>query len=254
MELGLNGKVALVTGAGSQTGFGKGIALALVKEGCDLIVNDTKLEGAEQTAVEIRQLGRKAVAVKADVTNLADVENMVRVALGRFGRIDILVNNAGIGTPPKPFAESTEAEWALGVNVNLIGVMNCTRAVLPHMLSRKSGKIVSMSSIAGLSATPSGAIYGAVKAGIVNFTASLAMEVYSSGINVNCIAPGLGATGFHQAAGFSEDYIKNRDRMAADGKTTTPQDIGNAVAFLVSDAAVRITGHCLVVAGGLMAR
>ncbi len=249
MELGLNGKVALVTGAGSQTGFGKGIALALAREGCDIIVNDIALAGAEQTAAEVRKLGRRATAIRASVSDLAEVEGMVKQAMEHFGRIDILVNNAGVGTPPKPFVQSTPAEWDLGIDINLKGVMNCTKAVLPQMIARKSGKIVSMSSIAGLSGTPQGTIYGAAKAGVVNFTAGLAREVADVGINVNCIAPGLGATGFHSASGFSPEYIKDRDRMAAAGKTTTPQDIGNAVAFLVSDVSAKITGQCLVVAG-----
>jgi len=251
MDLGLSGKVALVTGAGSPTGFGRGIALALAKEGCDVIINDIALDGAEQTAAEVRKLGRRAMAIRASVTDLTEVEDMVKTALERFGRIDILVNNAGAGTPPKPFVESTPSEWNLGIDINLKGVMNCTKAVLPQMIARRSGKIVSMSSIAGLSGTPQGTIYGAAKAGVVNFTAGLAREVADAGINVNCIAPGLGATGFHAASGFSAEYIKDRDRMAAAGKTTTPQDIGNAVAFLVSDVSLKVTGQCLVVAGAM---
>ena len=251
MDLGLKGKVALVTGAGSQIGFGKGIVLTLAKEGCDIIVGDIDLKGAEQTAAEVKALGRKAIALKADVTSSAEVNDMVKAALAQFGRIDILVNNAGIGTPPKPFVESTEAEWDLGININLRAVMNCTKAVLPHMISRKSGKIVSMSSVAGLAGTPTGTIYGAAKAGVVNFTAGLALEVAESGINVNCIAPGLGATGFHPASGFPPEYIENVKKMAAAGKTTTPEEIGNTVAFLVSDVSKRITGQCLRVSGTL---
>jgi len=251
MDLGLKGKVALVTGAGRQIGFGKGIALALAKEGCDIIVGDIDLKGAEQTAAEVKALGRKSIALKADVTSSAEVNDMVKAALAQFGRIDILVNNAGVGTPPKPFVESTEAEWDLGININLSAVMNCTKAVLPHMISRKSGKIVSMSSVAGLAGTPTGTIYGAAKAGVVNFTAGLALEVAESGINVNCIAPGLGATGFHPASGFPPAYIENVKKMAAAGKTTTPEEIGNTVAFLVSDVSKRIVGQCLRVSGTL---
>jgi len=121
MYLGLKGKVALITGAGSQTGFGKGIALTLAKEGCDIIVSDIDLKGAEQTAAAVKALGHKAMTVKADVTNRAEVDNMVKAALKEFGKIDILVNNAGVGTPPKPFVDSTEEEWDLGINVNLRG-------------------------------------------------------------------------------------------------------------------------------------
>jgi len=249
LELGLQDKVALVTGAGSQIGFGKGIVLTLAKEGCDIIAADIDLKGAEQTAAEIRALGRKAIAVKADVTSSAEVNDMVKEALSEFGKIDILVNNAGVGTPPKVFVESTEEEWDLGININLRGVMNCTKAVLPQMISRKSGKIVNMSSIAGLGGTRTGTIYGAAKAGVVNFTAGLAQEVAEFGINVNCIAPGLGSTGFHPASGFPPEYLEMVKKMAAEGKTTTPQDIGNAVAFLVSDVSIRIMGQCLRVSG-----
>jgi NAD(P)-dependent dehydrogenase (short-subunit alcohol dehydrogenase family) len=251
MELGLKDKVALITGAGSQIGFGKGIAMTLAREGCDIIVGDIDLKGAEQTANELRALGRKAIALKADVTSSTEVNEMVKAALAEFGRIDILVNNAGVGTPPKPFVESNEAEWDLGININLRGVMNCTKAVLPHMISRQSGKIVSMASIAGLAGTRTGTIYGAAKAGVVNFTAGLALEVAELGINVNCIAPGLGATSFHPASGFPPEYIENVKKMAAEGKTTTPEDIGNAVAFLVSDVSIRIVGQCLRVSGTL---
>ena len=174
---------------------------------------------------------------------------MVKAALEQFSRIDILINNAGVGTPPKEFVESTEDEWDLGININLRGMMNCTKAVLPHMISNKSGKIVSVSSIAGLGGTPTGTIYGAAKAGVVNFTAGLAKEVYESGINVNCVAPGLGQTGFHPSSGFSAEYLEMIKKMAAEGKTTTPEDMGNAIAFLVSDVSIRITGQCVRVSG-----
>jgi 3-oxoacyl-[acyl-carrier protein] reductase len=249
MDRGLKDKVALVTGAGSQIGFGKGIAMTLAKEGCDIIIADIDLKGAEQTAAEVKALGRKAIALKADVTKSTEVNDMVEAAMEQFGRIDILVNNAGVGTPPKEFVESTEDEWDLGININLRGVMNCTKAVLPHMISRKSGKIINMSSIAGLGGTRTGTIYGAAKAGVVNFTAGLALEVADSGINVNCIAPGLGRTGFHPASGFPPEYLEMIKKMEEAGKTTTPQDIGNAAAFLVSDVSIRITGQCLRVSG-----
>jgi len=249
VELGLQDKVALVTGAGSQIGFGKGIALTLAKEGCDIIAADIDLKGAEQTAADVRALGRKAIALKADITSSTEVNDMVKEALEQFGKIDILVNNAGVGTPPKVFVESTEEEWDLGININLRGVMNCTKAVLPQMISRKSGKIVNMSSIAGLGGTRTGTIYGAAKAGVVNFTAGLAQEVAEFGISVNCIAPGLGSTGFHPASGFPPEYLEMVKKMAAEGKTTTPQDIGNAVAFLVSDVSIKIVGQCLRVSG-----
>jgi len=250
MDLGLQGKVALITGAGSQIGFGKGAAMTLAKEGCDIVVGDMNLEGAEQTAADVRALGRKAMAVKVDVTNSAEVRAMVDAAIKQFGKIDILFNNAGVGTAPKPFVDTTEAEWDTNININLRGTMLCTKAVLPHMISRKSGKILSMSSTAGVSGMRTGGVYGAAKGGIIIFTQALAQEVADFGINVNCIAPGLGATGFHKASNFPPEYIEKMVKPAlAAGRTTTPQDIGNAVAFLASDVSIRITGQCIKVSG-----
>jgi 3-oxoacyl-[acyl-carrier protein] reductase len=247
MDLGLKDKVALVTGTGSQRGFGKGIALVLAKEGCDIIASDIDSEGAEKTAAEVRALGRKAMAIKADVTSIAQVNDMVKAALAQFGRIDILVNNAGGSTPPQPFAETAEAKWERDINLNLKGVLNCTRAVLPQMISSKSGKIVSISSVAGLIGAPTGTIYGAAKAGVIAFTQGLAQEVIESGINVNCIAPGFGATAFYDD--FDEEWTKRTKEMEAAGITITPEDIGNTVAFLVSDVSRRFVGQCLRVQG-----
>jgi NAD(P)-dependent dehydrogenase (short-subunit alcohol dehydrogenase family) len=121
MELGLEGKIALVTGAGSQIGFGKAIALALAKEGCDVVINDINLEDARKTAAAVEKLGQKSLAVKGDVTRGNDWDNMVKEILDKFGRIDILVNNAGGCTPPRPFLEMTDADWDFDINLNLRG-------------------------------------------------------------------------------------------------------------------------------------
>jgi 3-oxoacyl-[acyl-carrier protein] reductase len=247
VDLGLKGKVAVVTGAGSQKGFGKGIALVLAKEGCDIAVSDINLEGAEKTAEEIRGLGRKAIALKIDVTSISQANDMVKSVLEQFDRIDILVNNAGGSTPPQSFAETAETKWNKDLDLNLRGVLNCTRAVLPHMISRRSGKIVSISSVAGLAGQPSGTVYGAAKAGVIAFTQGLAQEVFESGINVNCIAPGLGATAFFDNMGPElNEFVK--EMIAAD-RCIAPEDIGNAVAFLVSDMSRQMGGQCLAVRG-----
>jgi NAD(P)-dependent dehydrogenase (short-subunit alcohol dehydrogenase family) len=247
MDLGLKDKVALVTGTGSQRGFGKGIALVLAKEGCDIIASDIDLEGTEKTAAEVRALGRKATALKVDVTSIAQVNDMVKAALAQFGQIDILVNNAGGATQPQPFAETAESKWERDINLNLKGVLNCTRAVLPQMISRKSGKIVSISSVAGIIGAATGTTYGAAKAGVIAFTQGLAQEVVESGINVNCIAPGLGATAFYDNMG--PEMLKRAKEMEAAGITITPEDIGNAVAFLASDVSRRFVGQCLRIQG-----
>ena len=196
MDLGLKDKVAIVTGAGSQKGYGKGTALALAREGCDIIVADIDIEGAEKTAEEIKNLGRVAIPVKVDITNKDHVQEMVKTSLERFGRIDILVNNAGAGADPKPFIEKTEEEWDKELDLNLRGVLLCTKAVLPQMIERKQGKIVNISSIAAKLPSPQASIYAAAKTGVVGFTRALAVEVIGSGINVNSIAPGLGRTNF----------------------------------------------------------
>jgi len=249
MNLELEGKVALITGAGSQRGFGKGIALTLAKEGCDVIISDIDLKGAQLTAAAVKAVGGKTLALKADVTSFDQVNYMVKKSLEYFGKIDILVNNAGVGTPPENFVESTEADWDMGINSNLRGTMYCTKAILPHMLARKQGKIINMSSVAGLIGVAKGSVYGAAKAGITNFTAAIALEVIDSGINVNSIAPGLGNTNFLATCGFPDDYINHAKELDAAGKTITPQDIGNTVAFLVSDVSKHIVGQCIRVSG-----
>ncbi len=250
MDLGLNGKVAIITGAGSQIGFGKGTAMILANEGCDIVVGDMDLHGAEQTADAVKKLGRRSIAVKVDVTKNEEVKAMVDAALKEFGKIDILINNAGVGTMPKPFVDTTEAEWDTNININLKGTMLCTKAVLPHMIARKSGKIISMSSTAGVSGMRTGGVYGAAKGGIIIFTQALAQEVADFNINVNCIAPGLGATNFHKASNFPAEYLEKFVKPALEaGKTTTPQDIGNSMAFLASDVSMKITGQCLRVSG-----
>ena len=247
MDLGLKDKVAVVTGAGSQIGFGKGIALVLAKEGCDIAVSDIDLEGAEKSAAEVRGLGRKAIALKTDVTSISQANDMIKSVLEQFGKIDILVNNAGGSTPPQDFAETVETKWDKDLGLNLRGVLNCTRAVLPHMISRRSGKIVNIASVAGLGGQPSGTVYGAAKAGVIAFTQGLAQEVVESGINVNCIAPGMGATAFFDNMGPELNELVKK--MKAANRCMAPEDIGNAVAFLVSDASRQMIGQCLAVRG-----
>ncbi len=256
MDLGLKDRVALVTGGGSQTGFGKGIALALAKEGCDIIIIDKDLEGAKKTAAEVEALGRKAVALEADVTKSAQVNGAVKNALERFGRIDILVNDAGAATPPKPFVEKTEAEWEPDININLKGVLICTRAVLPQMLERKSGKIINISSGVGRYGMANSAVYSAAKGGVVAFTRSLAKEVIGSGVYVNSISPGLGDTNFLRTSGILKtaetppEFLKHVSADIPVGRMTTPQDIGNMVAFLASDVSSDIVGQVFDVDGG----
>jgi NAD(P)-dependent dehydrogenase (short-subunit alcohol dehydrogenase family) len=249
MDLGLKDKVALVTGAGSQKGFGKAVALTLAKEGCDIIVVDIDLEGVKKTAAEIQALGRKVAAFKMDVTNGTEVQEVTKAALSQFGKIDILAAIAGATTLPKFFIDKSEAEWDRDINLNLKGVLNCTKAVLPQMLSRKSGKIITVASINIRKGFPTTSTYAAAKCGVVGFTQVLANETASSGINVNCIAPGFGLTNFivggTPPGGFESiiNHIPNK-------RSTTPQDIANTVAFLASDVSSDIVGQTIGVDGG----
>ncbi len=245
MDLGLKDKVALVTGAGSQIGFGKAIALTLAREGCDVVVNDINIEGAEQTAAEVRALGRKALAIKADIRNKDEVDNMVKTALKEFGRIDILVNNAGapgIGPP------TSEEVWDINVNINFKGTWYVTNAVIPHMRERRSGKIVNFSSSVARSGT--GGLYAAAKEAVIGLTKSWARELGPLGINVNGIAPGMGDTGFQIAAKATPEQKQRFISTVPMRRLTTPQDIANTVAFLVSDVSSDITGQTIQVDGG----
>jgi NAD(P)-dependent dehydrogenase (short-subunit alcohol dehydrogenase family) len=249
MDLKLNGKTALVTGTGSQIGFGRGIAVKLAEEGCDVICADIDLKGAEQTAAAVAALGRKAIALKVDITDRAGVDAAFAKALKTFDHIDILVNCAGRASGVRPFVEATQDMWDIDININLRGTMNVTQAVLPHMLARGYGKIVNFSTHAAHQPTglAGAAVYVAAKAGTVMFSKTLAGEVGARGININIIAPGPGATNFHRVSGGDPRMAELVDSMAKAGKTTTPEDIANAVAFLVSDVSSKLSGQVLEV-------
>jgi NAD(P)-dependent dehydrogenase (short-subunit alcohol dehydrogenase family) len=248
MDLGLNGKVALVTGSGSQKGYGKGIALTLAKEGCDVIVSDIDLEGARQTADQIIALGRRAIALKVDLTKSAEIHQMIKAGLDQFGKIDILVNNAGGITSLKEFLDRTEEEWELEFALNLKAAMVCIKDVLPQMIERKSGKIINVSSIGagkGMAHVP---VYNAAKAGIVSFTKSIGIAVAPHGINVNAVAPGMGITNF--GGGKLPPGVDKMIERIPVKRTTTPQDMGYLVAFLASDVSSDIVAQNIGVDGG----
>ena len=256
MDLGISGKIALVTGAGSQTGFGRGTAVRLAKEGCDIIILDKDLEGARKTAAEIESLNQKSMAFGVDLTNSSEVNQSVNEALAKFGRIDILVNNAGMSTPHKPFVEKSEEEWEPDININLKSVLIVTKSVLPQMLNRKQGKIVNISSGCGKMGCKGSTIYSAAKAGVVGFSKALAKEVISGGVNVNCVSPGIGDTGFLRSSGLLKteetppEFAKAIAAGVPVGRFTLPEDIGSMVAFLVSDLASDIVGVEFDVDGG----
>ena len=246
----LKGQVAIVTGAGY--GIGRAIALSLAKEGADVVVDDINAETGKSVAEEIKAAGHKALFIKADVSKSKEVDELVKTSLHKLGKIDILVNNAGGSARERcsEFRDSTEEVWDFVLGRNLMGVLNCTRAVINHMIQRQGGKIVNIASITGVSGGAGQADYSSSKAGIIGFTKALAKEVGSYGINVNCVSPGVI---FKTAATeqVSEEVVDRYLSKQVLKRRGEPQDIANAVAFLVSEEAGFITGHNLLVCGGV---
>ena len=228
MDLRLKDKVVIVTGAGSQIGYGKAIALALAEEGCNLVLGDIDLEGTRKTAEAVKALGRKAVAIKVDVRDRTQVDEMVKKGIEAFGHIDILVNNAGASSRMMPFIQSGRKDWEYDIGVNLIGQMNVAHAVLPHMMSRNSGRIINTSGGQGI---PTLSMYGAAKAGVEMFTRALAKEMQGTGIIVTVYSPGLGATGLT----VDDPRMESIAPHLPLGRLCTPKDVAPIVAFLASE-------------------
>ena len=240
----LTGKVALVTGAAQ--GIGKAVALLLARHGADIVVSDINLEKAEETAKEIESIGQKAMAIKVNVASLNDVERMVEAVLKKFGKIDILVNNAGI-TRDKLILRMTEEDWDIVLNVNLKGTFNCTKAVVRHMAKQRSGKIVSIASVVGEMGNAGQVNYAASKAGVIGLTKTIAREFAQRGINVNAIAPGYIETPMTEV--LSDKVKEELKRLIPMERLGKPEDVAEAVLFLVSEVYNYITGQVLPVNG-----
>jgi len=240
----LAGKVALVTGGGR--GLGEAICRTLAREGADIAVADINLADAERVAAAIRDKGRKAVAIKADVSSEREVKAMVATAVEKLGTIDILVNNAGIcyqGT----VAEMSVEAWDRVLDVNLKGTFLCSREVMPILKQKRGGKIVNLGSLAGqVGGLVVGANYSVSKAGVICFTKALAKELAPFGVNVNCIAPGVIDT--EMTREFPREEMVKSIPLRQLGE---PQDVAEAVLFLVSPQSKYITGQTLSVNGGI---
>jgi 3-oxoacyl-[acyl-carrier protein] reductase len=242
----LKDKVAFVTG--SAQGIGKAIAVALAKEGANIVVSDINLELAAQTAKEIEALGVKTMSIKTNVADLADVEKSVEEIVKTMGRIDILVNNAGI-TKDNLLIRMKKEEWDAVIGVNLSGVFNCTKAVSSLMMKQRYGKIVSIASIVGQMGNFGQANYAASKGGVIAFTKTVARELASRNVTANAIAPG-----FIQTAMTDKLTDEVKQKLMAQipmGKLGQPEDIANAVIFLSSPEADYITGQVLAINGGM---
>ena len=242
----LKDKVALVTGAAQ--GIGRAVALILARNGAGVVVSDINLEKAEETAREIEAIGPKAMAIRVNVANPGEVEGMVDAVLERFGRIDILVNNAGIARD-KLILRMTEEDWDAVLSINLKGTFNCTKAVVKQMSKHRSGKIVNIASVSGEMGNPGQANYSASKAGVIGFTKTIAREFAQRGINVNAIAPGYIQTPMTEA--LPEKAKEELKRMIPMERLGQPEDVAEAVLFLVSESSSYITGHVLNVNGGI---
>jgi len=248
----LKGKTALVAGGGR--GIGRCIALALAREGADIAVGDLVGENADSVRDEIKALRVNALACKVDLTKRVEVEQMVEKVLSQFGQLDILVNSAG-WDKLEPFLESSEETWERILAVNFKSVLYTAKAVLPHMISRGSGKIVNISSDAGRVGSSWEAVYSGAKGAVIAFSKTLAREVARYKINVNVVCPGLTDTPLLEAVRSqspqTEKLIDAVTKATPFRRVAKPEEIAEAVLFFASPSADFVTGQTLSVSGGL---
>ena len=259
MELNLANKTVIITGGGSN--IGRGIVLAFAREKANVVIADIDETQGHKVAAEVRELGSKALVIKTDVTNVDSVVAMVGNTLEKLGTIDVLVNNVGWGMD-RLFIEKPREEWEKEVNINFWGVINCNRAVLDHMIERKQGKIISISSDAGRMGEYKEAVYAGCKGGIIAMSKTLARELGRHGINVNVVCPGMTLPENPEHAGelsmwkggMADVITPELREKAAKAyplrRIGRPEDVADMVVFLASDRASFITGQTISVSGG----
>ncbi|MGA3173546.1 MAG: glucose 1-dehydrogenase [Syntrophorhabdales bacterium] len=244
----LSGKVGIVTGAGR--GIGRVLALALADAGCHVVIADVLVREGEEAAGEIRKKGKDSIFIKVDLPRKAEIEAMASETVKRFGKIDILVNNAGINifSPAEDFSLD---DWNKVVNVNLTGTFFCAQAVGKIMIGQNKGKIVNVASIGGMTGTYRKAVaYDSTKAGIINFTRSLAVEWGRYNINVNAIAPGMIETDLTRGRLEDKEFHDYFIKRVPLGKIGQAYDLAGPVIFLCSEASDWLTGQTMVLDGG----
>ncbi len=239
-------KTCIVTGA--SRGIGRQIALTLAGEGMNVVINYVgNRDRAEETAGEVEKLGGRALVVKGDVASFKESEELIKACIDKFGKIDILINNAGI-TRDALIMRMKEEDWDKVISTNLKGAFNCSRAAVRYMMKQKSGRIINIASVVGISGNSGQANYAAAKAGVIGFTKSLAKEVASRGILVNAVAPGYIETEMTEVLG---DEVREKVRKNIPlGRLGQTADIAEAVKFLSLQASY-ITGQVIVVDGGM---
>ncbi len=260
MELGLEGKNVIVTGGGSN--IGRAVVHAFAAEGCNIAIAELSTNQGERVAAEVAQLntGSRTKVIASDVTDPSQVQHMVEQSVAEFGGVDVLVNNVG-WTVDRLFMEKPREEWEKEIKVNLWGAINCIHAVLPHMIQRQSGAIVSISSDAGRMGEYREAVYSACKAGIIALSKSIARETGRYGLRANVVCPGLVIPDQEESISeesmwnqmrdiFTDDVLERVKRGYLFRRLAQGSEIANAVVFLASDAASFITGQTLSVSGG----
>jgi len=257
MELGLTGKISIVTG-GSK-GIGRTTALALAQEGSDVAICARGVEELEAAAAEIRdQTGRKVLAVRADMSNLDDIKNMVSTTVAELGGVDILINNA-VNSVAAPFMELKDEDWLNHINVKVMGYVRCSREAIPHMINRGGGRIINIGGMAARSANTLTNSNGVTNSAVSNIAKNLSDQVAKDGILVNCIHPGTTRTPrqdmmLERQARQGDFSVEEAERRAVAGipigRMVEPEDISDLVLFLVSDRASAITGQTIAVEGG----
>ncbi len=245
----LEGKAAVVTGGGR--GIGRAVCLAFAKEGADVIVNYASQDRPAQEVVEkIEKMGRKAVAVKGNVALKSDVERMINTCIDHFGKIDILVNNAGVSKPNMLY-KMTEEQWDEVIDIQLKGPFLCTQVASKYMMDRKYGRIINVTSSAGLWGTKGQINYSAAKGGVVALTKSAARELAGYGITVNVIQPGYVSTEMFDRVKSDPKLLEIYTGRILLGRFAEPEEVAPTFVFLASDEANYITGQLICVDGGL---
>ena len=247
----LTDKVAVITGGG--TGLGRAMSLALAEAGADIVLTARRMEPLNETAVLIKQMGRRALTISTDITNSEQVNGMVESAVDAFGRIDILINNSA-GARNVALDETTDEDWKFDMDVSLTGAFYCSRAVSSEMVKQGGGKIINISSMSGLTGFPGTPVYGIAKAGMINMTRVFAVALAPHKVMVNCILPGFFRTA--GALGENENNMEVANKMGRFipvGRMGEPAEMGPLALLLASSASDYITGQSFIIDGGTQA-